>query len=95
MSRITTVRTYDFRFPTSQTLSGSDTMNKDPDYSTAYAEISTDADDGIRGAGFVFTIGRGNDVVCKAIEVHVPRPDRAQRRGAPRQHEDRLVPPRA
>lgn len=68
VSRITTVRTYDFRFPTSQTLSGSDAMNKDPDYSTAYAEISTDADDGIRGAGFVFTIGRGNDVVCKAIE---------------------------
>jgi L-fuconate dehydratase len=43
-------------------------MNKDPDYSTAYAEISTDADDGICGAGFVFTIGRGNDVVCEAIE---------------------------
>lgn len=68
MSRITAVHTYDFRFPTSQTLSGSDAMNKDPDYSSAYAQISTDAEDGIDGVGFVFTIGRGNDVVCKAIE---------------------------
>ena len=43
-------------------------MNPDPDYSSAYVEISTSADDGITGVGFVFTIGRGNDVVCKAIE---------------------------
>lgn len=26
------VKTYDLRFPTSSTLSGSDAMNKDPDY---------------------------------------------------------------
>ena len=68
MSTITQVKTYDFRFPTSQTLSGSDAMNPDPDYSSAYVEISTSADDGIKGVGFVFTIGRGNDVVCKAIK---------------------------
>jgi L-fuconate dehydratase len=68
MSTISQVRTYDFRFPTSQTRSGSDAMNKDPDYSSAYVEISTTADDGITGVGFVFTIGRGNDVVCKAID---------------------------
>ena len=68
MSTITQVKTYDFRFPTSQTLSGSDAMNPDPDYSSALVEISTSADDGIKGVGFVFTIGRGNDVVCKAIE---------------------------
>lgn len=68
MSTITGIRTYDFRFPTSDTLSGSDAMNKDPDYSAAYVEISTSADDGIVGCGFVFTIGRGNDVVCAAIE---------------------------
>lgn len=68
MSTITKVKTYDFRFPTSTTLSGSDAMNPDPDYSSAYVEISTSADDGITGVGFVFTIGRGNDVVCKAIE---------------------------
>lgn len=30
MSTITKVKTYDFRFPTSTTLSGSDAMNPDP-----------------------------------------------------------------
>lgn len=59
MSTITAVTTYDLRFPTSATLSGSDAMNKDPDYSAAYVTISTDADDGLTGCGFVFTIGRG------------------------------------
>ncbi|MCI1935610.1 MAG: fuconate dehydratase [Bifidobacteriaceae bacterium] len=68
MSKITEVKTYDFRFPTSDTLSGSDAMNKDPDYSSAYVVIKTDADDGLSGNGFVFTIGRGNDVVCRAID---------------------------
>ena len=68
MSTITNVKTYDFRFPTSSTLSGSDAMNPDPDYSSAYVVISTDADDGLSGNGFVFTIGRGNDVVCRAID---------------------------
>lgn len=68
MTIITQVKTYDSRFPTSTTLSGSDAMNLDPDYSSAYVEISTSADDGTKGIGFVFTIGRGNDVVCKAIE---------------------------
>ncbi|PWG58953.1 fuconate dehydratase, partial [Bifidobacterium catulorum] len=68
MSRFTNIKVFDFRFPTSSTLSGSDAMNPDPDYSSAYVEVRTDADDGIKGVGFVFTIGRGNDVVCKAIE---------------------------
>ena len=57
LSRITHIKTYDFRFPTSQSLSGSDAMNPDPDYASAYVEISTDADDGHTGIGFVFTIG--------------------------------------
>ncbi|MBW3091919.1 fuconate dehydratase [Bifidobacterium sp. 82T10] len=68
MSTITAVNTYDLRFPTSSTLSGSDAMNKDPDYSSAYVAIATNADDGLEGHGFVFTIGRGNDVVVAAIE---------------------------
>lgn len=66
MSTITKVTTYDFRFPTSSTLSGSDAMNPDPDYSSAYVVVETS--DGDAGNGFVFTIGRGNDVVCKAID---------------------------
>ncbi|MDD7384719.1 MAG: enolase C-terminal domain-like protein [Actinomycetaceae bacterium] len=69
MSTIRSVTTWDLRFPTSSTLSGSDAMNKDPDYSSAYVQVHTDADDGITGVGFVFTIGRGNDIVCRAIDT--------------------------
>ena len=42
-------------------------MNADPDYSAAYLRIVTNAPDGHEGHGFVFTIGRGNDVEVVAI----------------------------
>ena len=71
MSRITDLKTYDFRFPTSETLSGSDAMNPDPDYSSAYLELHTDA--GEVGVGFVFSIGRGNDIIVKAIDTLAQR----------------------
>lgn len=67
MSTITAVETFDIRFPTSLELDGSDAMNPDPDYSAAYLIIRTDAGDGHEGHGFVFTIGRGNDVETAAI----------------------------
>ncbi|GAA3113458.1 L-alanine-DL-glutamate epimerase-like enolase superfamily enzyme [Kribbella aluminosa] len=60
--------TFDIRFPTSDQLDGSDAMNADPDYSAAYLVIRTNAPDGLEGHGFVFTIGRGNDVQRAAIE---------------------------
>ncbi|MGC4152146.1 MAG: enolase C-terminal domain-like protein [Propionicimonas sp.] len=66
MSRVSQIRTADVRFPTSMLLDGSDAMNPDPDYSAAYLTIETDAGDA--GHGFVFTIGRGNDVQTAAIE---------------------------
>jgi L-fuconate dehydratase len=69
MSRITALETADVRFPTSLSLDGSDAMNPDPDYSAAYVTIRTDAADGLVGHGFVFTIGRGNDVQVAAIEA--------------------------
>ena len=69
MTRFTTLGTDDVRFPTSATLDGSDAMNPDPDYSAAYVRLGTDADDGLEGHGFVFTIGRGNDVQVAAIEA--------------------------
>lgn len=69
MSVITAVDTFDIRFPTSQELDGSDAMNPDPDYSAAYLVIRTDAGDGHEGHGFVFTIGRGNEVETSAIEA--------------------------
>lgn len=68
MGTIIGVKTYDLRFPTSSTLSGSDAMNKDPRLSSAYVVITTDADDGLSGSGFVFTVDRGNDVVVAAID---------------------------
>jgi L-fuconate dehydratase len=67
MTRITDLRTLDVRFPTSQHLDGSDAMNPDPDYSAAYVILETDTP-GLEGHGLTFTIGRGNDICCKAIE---------------------------
>lgn len=69
MTRIVALDTADIRFPTSLSLDGSDAMNPDPDYSAAYLRVLTDADDGIEGHAFVFTIGRGNDVQVAAIDV--------------------------
>jgi L-fuconate dehydratase len=69
VSRIISLETADVRFPTSLSLDGSDAMNPDPDYSAAYVRLHTDAGDGHVGHGFVFTIGRGNDVQVAAIEA--------------------------
>ncbi|OJT08408.1 L-galactonate dehydratase [Trametes pubescens] len=41
-------------------------MNTDCDYSSAYVKLLTDSD--LTGFGMTFTIGRGNDIVCMAIE---------------------------
>lgn len=67
MTRITGLRTYDLRFPTSASLDGSDAMNPDPDYSAAYVVLETDG--ALEGHGLTFTIGRGNEVVVAAIEA--------------------------
>ncbi|MGA0569026.1 L-fuconate dehydratase [Rathayibacter sp. KR2-224] len=69
MSTIVGVDTRDVRFPTSLSLDGSDAMNPDPDYSAAYVTIRTDAEDGLEGHAFVFTIGRGNDVQVAALDA--------------------------
>lgn len=65
MTIITAVTTHDVRFPTSLSMDGSDAMNKDGDYSAAYVVIHTD-DPNIKGYGFTFTIGRGNDLCVEA-----------------------------
>lgn len=64
---ITDMEVLDIRFPTSQQLDGSDAMNPDPDYSAAYVILKTDS--AHEGHGLTFTIGRGNDICCKAIEA--------------------------
>ncbi|WP_284759785.1 L-fuconate dehydratase [Agrobacterium sp. fls2-241-TYG-188a] len=68
MTKITDLRVFDLRFPTSQSLDGSDAMNPDPDYSAAYVILDTD-DETLKGHGLTFTIGRGNDICCMAIEA--------------------------
>jgi len=65
MLKITDVKVYDVRFPTSLTQDGSDAMNKDGDYSAAYVVLET-SDPTIKGYGFTFTIGRGNDLCVEA-----------------------------
>jgi L-fuconate dehydratase len=42
-------------------------MNQDPDYSGAYLRINTDS--GVHGDSLVFTIGRGNEVQIKALDI--------------------------
>ncbi|KZZ96809.1 L-galactonate dehydratase [Moelleriella libera RCEF 2490] len=63
---ITGVQTRDVRFPTSLDKTGSDAMNAAGDYSSAYCILETDSP--YTGHGMTFTIGRGNDIVCAAIQ---------------------------
>jgi L-fuconate dehydratase len=67
MAKITGFETFDVRFPTSKMLDGSDAMNQDPDYSGAYLRIKTDS--GMHGDSLIFTIGRGNEVQIKALDI--------------------------
>ncbi|KAK7931830.1 hypothetical protein PG985_002542 [Apiospora marii] len=62
---ITGWSTRDVRFPTSLDKTGSDAMNAAGDYSSAYCILETDSE--FSGHGMTFTIGRGNDIVCAAI----------------------------
>ncbi|KAG9025067.1 hypothetical protein FRB95_010596 [Tulasnella sp. JGI-2019a] len=66
MTTITGCETRDVRFPTSLTGDGTDAMNTDCDYSSAYVILKT-SDPNLTGQGMTFTIGRGNDIVCHAI----------------------------
>jgi L-fuconate dehydratase len=70
VTKLVAVDVHDVRFPTSVGWHGSDAMNPDPDYSAAYVVLRTD--EGPHGHGFVFTIGRGNEVQCAAIQALAP-----------------------
>ncbi|KIM37219.1 hypothetical protein M413DRAFT_448713 [Hebeloma cylindrosporum] len=67
MVKIVGFETHDVRFPTSLTGDGTDAMNTDCDYSSAYVALLTDSE--LVGYGMTFTIGRGNDIVCAAIKA--------------------------
>ncbi|KAI5820084.1 L-galactonate dehydratase [Pyronema omphalodes] len=68
---ITSAISRDIRFPTSLTKDGSDAMNESGDYSSAFCILSTSSN--IQGHGMTFTIGRGNSLVCSAIEFLAAR----------------------
>ena len=72
MPTITHLTVRDIRFPTSQTLDGSDAINRAPDYSAAYVVLSTDADDQVEGHGLTFTTGRGNELCVAAVHSLAP-----------------------
>ncbi|KAH7926139.1 enolase C-terminal domain-like protein [Leucogyrophana mollusca] len=65
MSKITHFEIHDVRFPTSLSGDGTDAMNTECDYSSAY--VSLFASGGLVGHGMTFTIGRGNEIVCQTI----------------------------
>lgn len=70
MTKITGLTTHDLRFPTSDSLDGSDAMNPDPDYSAAYVVLETDG--AHSGHGLTFTIGRGNEICVAALAALRP-----------------------
>lgn len=68
---ITDVVARDIRFPTSDTLLGSDAMNPAPDYSATYVVLTTDQPQ-LEGHGLTFTIGRGNELCVAAVRALAP-----------------------
>ena len=69
---VTDIVVRDIRFPTAQSLDGSDAMNADPNYSAAYVVLKTDSADGVEGHGLTFTIGRGNELCVAAMNALKP-----------------------
>lgn len=67
MTTITHLTTHDLRARTSKFLHGSDANHPDPDYSAAYVVLHTDGPHS--GHGMTFTIGKGNELCCAAIEA--------------------------
>ncbi len=64
--QITGYSVRDIRFPTSDSLDGSDAMHAAPDYSVAYIVLETTGD--VEGHGFTFTLGRGTELCANAAE---------------------------
>lgn len=63
----------DIRFPTSESLDGSDAMHPDPDYSAAYVTIELAGEGLPRGNGLAFTLGCGTEIVVAAVRALAPR----------------------
>jgi len=63
---IRTISTYDARFPL-PAGAGTDSIHATSEYCLAVTQLFTDS--GITGSGFVLTLGSGNELVCKAIQM--------------------------
>jgi L-fuconate dehydratase len=63
---ITGVRSADARFPLAGGA-GSDSVHRDPVYAYAVTRLDTGGRD--RGCGLAFTLGGGNELVCRAIDA--------------------------
>lgn len=61
------IRVSDKRYPLNGGA-GSDAIHRDPIYSYAVTNLIDDS--GITGTGFAFTLGEGNDLVCKAASFY-------------------------
>ncbi|UPK66637.1 enolase C-terminal domain-like protein [Chitinophaga filiformis] len=59
--------TKDVRYPLGQGA-GSDAIHRDPVYSYAVTQLHDDS--GLTGTGLAFTLGEGNDLVCKAADFY-------------------------
>src|SRR6187551_3824886 len=64
---ITKIKISDRRFKLDHGA-GSDAIHRDPVYSYAVTELVDDS--GLTGTGFAFTLGEGNDLVCKAASFY-------------------------
>jgi len=61
------IQVSDKRFPLGKGA-GSDAIHRDPVYSYAVTQLIDDW--GLTGTGFAFTLGEGNDLVCKAAQFY-------------------------
>jgi len=64
---IKSIEIRDARYPIGKGA-GSDAIHRDPIYS--YAVVNLKDENGIVGSGFAFTLGEGNDLVCKAAHFY-------------------------
>ncbi|GAA3952057.1 mandelate racemase [Chitinophaga oryziterrae] len=64
------IKIRDARFPLAKGA-GSDAIHRDPVYSYAVTELQDDS--GLTGTGLAFTLGEGNDLVCKAARFYAER----------------------
>lgn len=64
------ITTRDARYPIGSGH-GSDAIHKDPVYSYAVTELHDNS--GLKGTGLAFTLGEGNELVCRAAEFYAER----------------------